>query len=135
MNSAFLRRSPRYIIISLFCVALSNLILIGIDRAGLSYTIGVLSSAAILIPVGFLLQARLTFATSWSWDAFCRYAFALLLNIPLSWIALFLIHDLGRIDMLWAAPAATILLFFWTYLVSHWALIARPSTSPEGILP
>lgn len=122
---AMIERGPRYISISLFCMALSNLILIGVNRAGLSYTVGVLSSAAILIPVGFLLQARLTFATSWSWSAFYRYAFALLFNIPLSWIALFLIHDLGSIDMLWAAPAATTLLFFWTYLVSHWALIVR----------
>ncbi|MDI1294865.1 MAG: GtrA family protein [bacterium] len=123
--NGLLRRGPRYIAISLFCMALSNTILIGMDRAGFSYSAGVLISAAILIPVGFLLQARVTFAVPLRWDAFFRYAGALSLNVPLSWLALFLIHDLGGLDMLWAAPISTILLFLWTYLTSSWALAAR----------
>lgn len=122
---ALFRRGPRYIAVSLFCMGLSNAILIGMDRAGFSYGIAVLASAAILIPVGFLLQARVTFGMPLRLDAFVRYAAALALNVPLSWIALFFLHDLGGLDMMWAAPAATILLFLWTYLTSSWALSAR----------
>lgn len=127
---ALLRRGPRYAAVSLFCLLLSNAILIGADRIGWSSGAAVLSSAAVLIPVGFLLQARVTFAVEPTADAFLRYAVALATNVPLSWLVLLVVHDLCGIDMAIAAPLATILLFFWTYFTSSWAL--RRRRNPQG---
>lgn len=129
---ALIRRGPRYAAVSLFCLLLSNAILIGADRMGLSSGLAVLLSAAVLIPVGFLLQARVTFAVSPTLDAFARYAGALATNVPLSWLILLIVHDLCHVDMALAAPLATILLFFWTYLTSSWALRRRRASAIEG---
>lgn len=123
--TGILQRGPRYFAVSAFCLGLSNVILIGADRLGLSSGAGVLLSAALLIPVGFLLQARLTFAVPLNWHAFFRYAAALMLNVPLSWLLLYGLHDVGGLDMLWAAPVSTGLLFLWTYMTSRWALARR----------
>lgn len=133
--NAHLRRSPRYIMVSLFCMGLSNVILVVADRGGLSSAGAVLLSAAILIPVGYLLQTWVTFAVRPGHVAFLRYAAGLALNVPLSWLILFLSHDLAGIDMILAAPLATILLFFWTYFVSNWALSRQRPLSTEGTSP
>ncbi|MEJ7933707.1 GtrA family protein [Sphingobium sp. AN558] len=132
--NAHLRRSPRYVLVSLFCMGLSNAILIAADRLGFSSAAVVILSAVVLIPVGFLFQARVTFAIRPNLEAFSRYAAALALNVPLSWLVLFLTHDLAGLDMVLAAPLATVLLFLWTYFVSSWALARRSPHPTEGTL-
>lgn len=130
--NGFLRRGPRYLAVSCFCLCLSNAILIAVDQLGGATGTAVLVSALILIPVGFWLQSHVTFAVQPNLAAFLRYALGLAANVPLSWGLLFLLHDLCGIGMVLAAPTATILLFFWTYFISSWALNRRSRPVVEG---
>ena len=57
----FFGRSPRYLVGGALCAALHNGILIGADAVGVPYQIGLLISAAITVPLGFLFHSMLTF--------------------------------------------------------------------------
>jgi len=119
--------APRYLGVSLACILFNNALLILLDDVGVHYAVAVLISAMVMIPAGFLLQSRFTFAASGSWHAFFRYTTVLIVNIPLAWLLLWAIHDQARLPMLYASPLMTLMLFVWNYLASGWAILARPS--------
>jgi putative flippase GtrA len=127
LAGAILGRGPRYLAVSLFCVLVNNLILIGFDKIGIHYGYSILASMAVLIPMGYVMQAKLTFSTSLNMRSLRRYALALIFNGPLSYLLLWFLHVLLRIDMIFAAPICTVILFLWNYLISNWAIRDRPS--------
>lgn len=125
MNVATLRRSSVYAAVSLFCVLFNNALLIGLDYMSVHYTLSVLISAAIMIPLSFFLHARFTYAVEPTSASFWRYASVLILNTPAAWLLFLIIHDRGGLPMLYAAPIVTVILFAWNYVASAWAIIAR----------
>lgn len=125
MMPRLLIRGPRYLAVSLVCVLVNNILLIGLDRLGVYYGLNVLISAAVMIPFSFALQVRVTFACPATLRAFFRYAAILLVNTPAAFLLLALIHDWGRVSMPYAAPAVTMIMFLWNFVGSHWALLAR----------
>lgn len=123
-----MKRAPRYIGVSLACVITNNALLIGLDAIGVHYVISVLISAAILIPLSFLLQAHLTFRATPDWSRFGRYSAIMLVNTPCAWAILWAIHDRGGLAMLYASPITIAILFLWNYLGSGWAILRGRAT-------
>lgn len=119
------RRSPRYLVVAIVCAVLHNAIMIGLDRLGAHYVLCQAASAAVLLPVGYLLQARLTFGVERSWRDFGRYSAALTTNFPVAIAVLWLLLDVLALDMIVAAPASMVVLFVWNYLTSGWAFSRR----------
>jgi len=120
---SLLDRGPRYVFVGLGCAAINNALFIGLDAAKIHYGIAVILSAMIMIPLSYWLQLNLTFSAKGDWRAFRRYASILILNPPLSWLLLFLIHDRGHVPMIVAAPILTIIMFLWNFAASHWAFL------------
>lgn len=119
------QRVPRYTAVSLFCVLFNNVLLIALDAGGVHYGAAVLISAAVMIPLSYTLQRLFTFAAEPGWAAFARYAAVQLVNTPIAWLLLLLIHDWGSLPMLFAAPLVTGLLFVWNFFTSGWAIAPR----------
>lgn len=133
--NALVQRSPRYIAVSLLCIAVNNALLIGLDRLGIYYGLSVLISAAIMIPLAYFLQIRVTFAAAPSFHAFWRYAAVMIVNTPAAFLLLLLIHDLGGVGMGVAAPVVTGILFIWNFTTSGWAIYSRrhrPLSAQKG---
>lgn len=124
-----LRFLPRYGLVSLLCVLINNLLLIGFDSIGLHYSLCVLLSVATMLPLGFFLQGSFTFGADLHWPAFRRYALALIGNLPLAVGLMWLIRDLAAAPMVIAAPTVTIIAFGLNFIASHWALAPAISRS------
>jgi putative flippase GtrA len=95
--------------------------MIGLDHLGIHFVISQAATAFVLLPVGYLLQGRFSFAADRSWKNFLRYSAALLTNYPVAIVTLWLLCDLLGIKMAWASPIATVVLFVWNYATSYWA--------------
>ena len=119
------RRSRRYVAVSVVCALLHNGIMIGLDRLGVHYVLCQTASAAVLLPVGYLLQGHLTFGVERSWRDFARYSAALITNYPVAIAVLWLLCDVLALDMLWASPISMVVLFVWNYVTSTWAFSRR----------
>jgi putative flippase GtrA len=118
-------RSPRYLIVSVICAVVYNGIMIGLDRVGVHYALAQAASAAVLLPLGYVMQAHLTFSAQRSWRDFARYSAALITNYPVGVATLWLLCDVLRLDMVWASPISMVVLFVWNYVTSVWAFSRR----------
>lgn len=116
-----IKRSPSYGIVSIVCALIYNGIMIGLDRLGVHYAVSQAVSAAVLLPVGYTMQAQLTFNAGRSWRDFCRYSAALVTNYPVAIAVLWLMCDWLKLDMFWASPISMVVLFIWNYATSTWA--------------
>jgi putative flippase GtrA len=121
------RRAPRYIAVSLICVIVNNALLIGLDAAGVHYWVSVLVSAAVMIPLSFSLQARITYRTAPDWGQSGRYFAVMIVNTPCAWAILWAIHDRGGLAMVYASPITIGILFLWNYIGTGWAILRRRS--------
>lgn len=99
--------------------------MIGLDRLGVHYVISQLATAAVLLPVGYLLQGRFTFGANPNWKDFARYFGALMTNYPVAIVVLWVLCDVLKLDMVFASPMAMIVLFIWNYITSSWAFSRR----------
>ncbi|WP_445192412.1 GtrA family protein [Sphingomonas sp. Tas61C01] len=129
----FIRRTLRYTLVSIGCALLHNVVLIVMDASGASVIGCQVASAAILLPVGFILQSRITFASERSWRGFFRYAAALLTNFPVVLAVLWLARDQAGLSMWMAAPISSVVLFCWNYMTSTWALAPRAKGLPAHV--
>lgn len=121
----FIRRIPRYTLVAIGCALLHNAILIATDALGATVIACQAASAAVLLPVGFVLQSRVTFACERSWRGFWRYSAALITNFPVAIAVLWLAREQAEVSMWVAAPVSSFVLFCWNYLTSTWALAPR----------
>jgi putative flippase GtrA len=117
-----LARVPRYTLVAVVCALIHNLVLISADAMGAGVLLCQVASAAVLLPIGFLLQSRFTFGVDRSFTSFLRYSLALITNFPVALLVLWLACDISGMPMLLAAPLSSIILFCWNYLTSSWAL-------------
>ncbi len=115
--------SLRYMAVGAICAVLNNLFLIGIVAAGLDYLRGLLVVCLPMLAIGFALHSWYTFEKRPSFVAFLRYSVAILANYPF-WIgSLFVLCDLAHLPIYIASPLATLFLFVWNYLATHWAIL------------
>src|SRR3546814_8616967 len=75
------------------CSSDLNLILILMDALGANVFWCQVASAAVLLPVGFLLQSRVTFRCERTVGGFFRYSIALITNFPIALLVLWLTRD------------------------------------------
>ena len=115
-----------------FCALLHNVVIIGLDRVGVHYTIASVVSFFLVAATGFLLHCAITFRTRATLRSFIRYLGAMAFNLPLSVVALFLFHDVARLPMLIASPLATVALFVVNYFLSAWAIVGGQSRVGEA---
>lgn len=129
---AHVRRSRRYVAVAVACALLHNGIMIGLDRLGVHYVLCQTASAAVLLPVGYLLQSHLTFDVERSWRDFARYSAALTTNYPVAIAVLWLLCDVLALSMVWASPISMAVLFVWNYLTSAWAFRRRQELAGDS---
>jgi hypothetical protein len=70
-----------------------------------------------------------------TWRGLARYTAAMLLNLPLSIVGIWLLNGVVRLPMWLASPLVTAFLFCWNYVATHWAVVTRVLTGkkrPEG---
>jgi putative flippase GtrA len=106
-----------------FCALLHNAIIIGMDRVGVHYAIASVVSFFVVAASGYLLHCAITFHTPPALKSFLRYLGAMAFNLPLSIVALFLLHDVAGLPIVIATPLATVALFVINYFLSAWAII------------
>jgi putative flippase GtrA len=107
--------------------------MIGLDYLGVHYVLCQTASAVVLLPVGYLLQGKVTFAKRRSWRDFARYSAALITNFPVAIAILWLLCDVLKLDMVWASPISMVVLFVWNYVTSSWAFSRSPKQAGPAV--
>lgn len=122
---------PRYAAVAITCAALHNIIMIALDELGVHYSLSLLASTCILVPFGFWLHCAFTFSVDRTCRAFWRYATVMVINLPLSFLFVWLSFDVMQLPMIIAAPLSTAMLFAWNYLASYWAVSQQPTKAVQ----
>jgi putative flippase GtrA len=113
------------------CAVLHNLVIIGLDSVHIHYAIASFFSFFVVAATGYLLHCAVTFRTPPRIHSFVRYVGAMAFNLPLSILALFLLHDLAGLSIAVASPVATVALFVVNYFLSAWAIIGGERKAGE----
>lgn len=112
----------RYTIIGALCAILNNTILILSDTFGLHYWIGIFLTFVITVPLSYTLHTAWTFNAKLSCRSFGRYVLGTLSSVFIAACAVaFLRGGLG-LAMIFSAPLATIIMFFYNYLMARWSI-------------
>jgi putative flippase GtrA len=119
------RAVPRYLVVGGALALLSNAILIVFDHFGIGYVVSCVVAFAITLILAYGLHTHWTFGTERSLRGLLRYGAAMALNLPVSVALLFFLVSLGRLSMTVAAPAATITLTVFNYLIAATLLRSR----------
>jgi putative flippase GtrA len=127
---SFARRAGRFGAVSALCSALNILVLTLGEQAGLHYALSTLLSFALCVVVGYAGHARFSFDQNITKTGFARYVAAMLMNIPVSLIALWLLYDIARLPMLLAAALATAVTIIYNYVSSRWAITRNSRIIP-----
>ncbi|CAN2536610.1 D-inositol-3-phosphate+glycosyltransferase [Methylocapsa aurea] len=117
--------SLRYTGVSVICAVLNNMLLILLTAAGLDTLTAVLVNFAPMVIIGFVLQTSIAFEGALTPNAFLRYCGVMASNQPLWFGSLFLLCDIVKLPVAVAGPAATVGIFFWNYVATHWAMMGR----------
>jgi putative flippase GtrA len=120
--------SPRYVMVGAGCALFNTVLLVALDRAGAHYAVATVISGLVLIPLSYLLHARITYRVSSARGSFVRYAAAQAVNTPIALILFFLVCGLGHVPMILAAPTVIGLMFLYNLVSSFWAIAARSSS-------
>ena len=116
--------SLRYAFVAGLSLLVHNVIIIGADAAGIPLIGGVLLSFCTVVVVGYLLHSHLTFREPPSWRRFQLYALAMAINIPVSFVMIWLWNVAVGLPMVWASPIATICMAVVNFLLSRWAIVS-----------
>jgi putative flippase GtrA len=125
ISAASIAEPTRYIASGVVCALVNNIILIGSHQLGLGY-FGILAmSWAIGGSIGYALHSRLTFRAAASMIGYVRFMTNVAMGVPLAFILLWLLLSALLWPMWAAAPASTILMFFFNYLGARIAILRR----------
>lgn len=98
----------RYLVVSGICMAVHVTVLIVADRAGLPLAAAFVLSFAIVVAIGYLLHARVTFSIPPGAASFSHYVLAMAAMIPVSAACLWLFARGLAWPMPLAAPTGTL---------------------------
>jgi putative flippase GtrA len=115
----------RYLVVSVVCAGLNNLVLIAADHLGLGYP-GVLASSWLISgSVGYALHTRFSFVRAPTWRTYGRFMLGIALGIPLAFAALWVFRS-GLGWPMWAsAPSATLAMLIFNYISARIAILRR----------
>ena len=119
------KRPVRYIIVGALCAVIHNFIVIGSSFFGIHYVVSTLISYFVVVIIGFFSHTYFTFSQTMTVPSFLRYASAMVMNYPLSILAMFLLVNVAGLSVPIASPLATVILMAWNYFASRWAILAR----------
>jgi putative flippase GtrA len=114
-----------YAIVSGLCWTMSNAVLIAGDWVNFPLPLSISLSYALVVVTGYVLHTLVSFKQPLALAAFARYAFAMSLNIPVAFAAVWLWRDSVGLPMLWAAPLATLCATAINFVLSRWAISGR----------
>jgi len=120
-NSA-VKRTTRFTLVGAVCAAMYNAIMIFGSKLGGGYISLSLLAFVIVTPIGYLLHARLTFGIRRSWRDFGRFASGAAASFPVYFILMIGLCSGLRLTVSVAAPMATVAMYIWNYVSTHWAL-------------
>jgi putative flippase GtrA len=115
----------RYLMVAGTCLVMHNIIVITASHAGLNLWQAAATSFCIMVVIGYLLLATFVFEAGYSMRAFTRYLGAMAANFPVSTGLLWFFYTIVRQPMEIAAPAATVAMVAFNFVVSRWAIVGR----------
>lgn len=116
-------RAPRYAVGGVFCAAIHNIIMITLDHIGFDYRISLLISFAITTPVGYVFHSAVTFQKAQNWQRLRRYMAGITSAFLISALLMFIFCTVFHLPVPIATPIATILLFFYNYMLARWSIL------------
>jgi putative flippase GtrA len=116
-------RLSRYTVVSAACMVLQLSMIVGISAIGVHYIIATAVAFAIVCVVGYQLHARWTYDVPIQRHGFARYIVAMMLNLPLSILLIWIGHSLLRFPIATAALFSTGVLVMWNFVAARWALV------------
>lgn len=117
------KRHCSYLGVAATCLITHNVIMIGTDAAGLPLALSVLASFSTVALLGYFLHSRFTFGEGLSWAGLSRYGLAMSLNIPISFVIVWIWKSVLALPMWIASPAATICTLTINYAISRKAIV------------
>ena len=122
-------RFVRYLSVGTICAATTNAIMIAGGLLHANYALSFAVAYLIVMPLGYRLHVRYTFATRPAWRGLVRYAGANLIGTLVSFAMTALFISGFGLPVAIAAPLVTIQLFVWNFVATHWAILAAPARS------
>lgn len=111
--------------VSVLCMLLHNIVMIAGNHVGWGLVPSIIVSFCLVSVTGYLLHSNLTYREKIKATRFARYVLAVSANIPITFITVWVWHDLIGFKMLWASPIATLSMVGVNYVLSRWAIISR----------
>jgi putative flippase GtrA len=119
------KRSARYVLVAVICAVASNIVIVLGDLVGGHYLLVTLFAFAFVAPLGYVLHSSFTFSEPCSWRGLLRFTSAGAVGVPLSLLTMAILCAGLGMRVAIAAPIATVVLFFWNYASTHWAIVGR----------
>ena len=129
------RAGIAYLAVSGICWLAHNAIMIVGDAIGMPLIGSAVASFLLVCVIGYLLHSHFTFAVARGWHEFVRYSAAMLPNLPLSTLLLWLLSAWIGLPMAVAAPAGTVIMLGANFFATRWAIAMRPPRPGEGGAP
>ncbi|MGO8737624.1 GtrA family protein [Rhodoblastus sp.] len=126
--SSSLAHIGRYLGVGGLCAIAHNVIMIGGGLFHWFYAFSFALSYLVVTLLGYFLHVLYTFGVAMTWRGLWRFAAANAVGAQISFglTALF-ISGFG-FSVVVAAPVVTLILFFWNFAATHWALgVPRPA--------
>ncbi|WP_394731055.1 GtrA family protein [Altererythrobacter sp. GH1-8] len=115
----------RYLLVGIGCAVLNNVILIGADAGGAHYTIAIVLTLIITMPLAYLLHALWTFQSRLTLAGFARYLAGSMSSVIVAALLVALLRGGLAWPMVVAAPAATVGMTIYNYIMTRWAVGPR----------
>lgn len=112
------KTAPSYLVVALFCVALNNCLLIGLDFFGIHYSISSLIAAALIIPISYFLHCNFTYGVKENRSNFTNYFLQQSLNVPATIFLIFLLHDILKFSVPLSVIILTGVMAFYNFFGS-----------------
>lgn len=116
-------RPGRYVIVGAVCALAHNAIMILGDWAGGHYLPMSAVSFLLVTPLGYWLHCCFTFVERLSFRGFLRFASGVAAGFPITLLVMAILCTGLELEVIIAAPIATVVLFIWNYVSAHWAIL------------
>lgn len=126
-------RFPRFVVVGGLCALLSNAAVITLVKYGFTSVVASLLAFPPVLFIGYALHTIFTFGAPATRVTFGRYALAVATNFP-AWAALLYVFcDLLKAPVGVVAPAATALIFLWSYVAARWAFVPAAASDRRDL--
>lgn len=122
MERLFEIRQVRFLAGSVLCTLINNLILIGGDHLGYGYISLTFAAYMCSATAGYIFHSVVTFESLMSIRGYLSFTAGIWLGLPLALLILGILTSGIALPMSVAAPAMTVLMFAYHYLIARWSI-------------